>query len=143
MRGGMPTVLASLSTKGALPNGDLVLIGGTLYGTTVSGGKYGAGTVFSVPKTGGKITVLVSLNGNNGGGTEPLAGLILIGSNLYGTTIRGGANNQGTVFSVPTTGGTPTVLVSFDPMNGAHPVAGLIMSGSTLYGTTIRGGVNN
>jgi len=34
MRGGMPTVLASLSTKGALPNGDLVLIGGTLYGTT-------------------------------------------------------------------------------------------------------------
>lgn len=40
------------------------------------------------------------------------------------------------------TGGTPTVLATFNYSNGAGPYAGLTLSGSTLYGTTYDGGAN-
>ena len=44
------------------------------------------------------------------------------------------------VFSVPVSGGSPTVLASFDGSNGAGPAGGLTLSGNTLYGTTEYGG---
>ena len=63
--------------------------------------------------------------------------LTLSGNTLYGTTVeRGGINGYGTVFSVPVSGGSPTVLASFNGSNGEMPDAGLTLSGSTLYGTT-------
>ena len=65
--------------------------------------------------------MLASFNGSNGG--YPGAGLTLIGSTLYGTTAVGGANGDGTVFSVPVSGGSPTVLASFNGSNGAVPLA--------------------
>ena len=40
----------------------------------------------------------------------PDAGLTLVGSTLYGTTYSGGANGYGTVFSIATSGGSPTTL---------------------------------
>ena len=86
------------------------------------------------------LTVLASFNGNNG--ETPQAGLTLIGNNLYGTTEFGGANGDGTVFSLPVSGGSPTVLASFNGSNGANPYAGLTVSGNTLYGTTTTGGAN-
>ena len=88
------------------------------------------------------LTTLGSFNGADGG--SPTAGLTISadGSTFYGTTYSGGANGYGTVFSVPVTGGTPTVLASFNGTNGQAPEAGLILSGSTLYGTTTEGGAN-
>jgi uncharacterized repeat protein (TIGR03803 family) len=68
--------------------------------------------------------------------------LTLIGSTLYGTASGGGANDDGTVFSVPVTGGTPTVLATFNGANGEEPTGGLTLVGSTLYGTTQEGGAN-
>ena len=56
---------------------------------------------------------------------------------------KGGANGDGTVFSVPLSGGSPTVLASFNGSNGQYPLAGLTLSGNTLYGTTTAGGANN
>ena len=44
----------------------------------------------------------------------------------------------GTVFSVPVSGGSPTVLASFNGSNGNIPMGGLTLSGNTLYGTTDR-----
>ena len=38
-------------------------------------------------------------------------------------TTQGGANNEGTIFSVPVTGGTPTTLLSFSGTNGDIPKA--------------------
>ena len=74
----------------------------------------------------------------------------IAGNTLYGTTNQGGAYNEGTVFSVPVTGGTPTTLVTFNGAsginaNGQNPTAGVIVSadGSTLYGTTSAGGDYN
>ena len=51
----------------------------------------------------------------------------------------GGAyNNDGTVFSIATSGGSPTILCSFSGSNGDSPDGGLTLDGSTLYGTTCR-----
>ena len=87
------------------------------------------------------LTTLSSFDGTNGAG--PGSGLILSGSTIYGTAWSGGANNDGTVFSMPVGGGAPTTLFSFDGTHGDGPSGGLILSGSTLYGTTFDGGANN
>jgi uncharacterized repeat protein (TIGR03803 family) len=63
--------------------------------------------------------------------------------NFYGTTTEGGANNDGTVFKITSTG-TLTTLHSFNTTDGAAPYAGLIQaSNRTFYGTTASGGANN
>ncbi len=144
LSGGSPTVLTSFNFDNTQTgNGALTLVGNTLYGTAEQGGAYGDGVVFSVPTTGGSPTVLASFNGSNG--DAPL-GVTLIGNTLYGTTNVGGdlsLNNGygvGVVFSVPLTGGSPTVLATFNGSNGQNPNAGLTLVGNTLYGTTTGGG---
>ena len=66
--------------------------------------------------------------------------MTLSGSTLYGMAENGGANADGTIFSVPVTGGAPTILLSFNGTNGASPEGSLTLSGSTLYGMTQDGG---
>jgi uncharacterized repeat protein (TIGR03803 family) len=84
-------------------------------------------------------TILFDFDGTHG--ANPYFGsLMLSGSTLYGTTVSGGTNNSGTIFSIPVTGGTPTTLFSFENFYGAFPYSGLTLSGSTLYGTTLSGG---
>jgi uncharacterized repeat protein (TIGR03803 family) len=65
---------------------------------------------------------------------------VLSGNALYGTTINGGANGKGTVFTVNTDGTGFTVLHNFTGGDGSTPFAGLVLSGGTLYGTTFYGG---
>jgi uncharacterized repeat protein (TIGR03803 family) len=101
-----------ISTKGALTslysftggndgaNPQAVLVQGSdgdFYGTTVSGGTDGYGTVFKIGANGG-LTSLYSFTGANDGG-DPEAGLVQ-GSDgsLYGTTEYGGQGGNGTVF---------------------------------------------
>ena len=83
-------------------------------------------------------------------GAQPEAGLIADkAGNLYGTTYKGGANNDGMVFelSPPKVGATnwkETVLHSFNLDKGAGPVAGLVADGAgNLYGTTYYGGADD
>ena len=146
--GGSPTLLASFNgSNGVDPAAGLTLSGNTLYGTTESGGAHNDGAVFSVPLSGGSPTLLASFNGSNG--VDPAAGLTLSGNLLYGTTVYGGPNwsglpysGDGTVFSVPLSGGSATVLASFNGSNGANATACLTLSSNTLYGTTYGGGAN-
>jgi uncharacterized repeat protein (TIGR03803 family) len=144
LSGGTPTVLASFNgTNGENPEAGLTLVGSTLYGTAGYGGTSGDGEVFSVPLSGGTPTVLTSFDagiGVGGNGGYPRDGLTLIGSTLYGTTYYGGSNGLGEVFSVPLSGGQPTVLASFSSTNGEYPRAGLTLAGSTLYGVATSGG---
>jgi len=81
-------------------------------------------------------------------GATPL-GTLLQGSdgNFYGTTIGGGAHQEGTVFKM-TPSGTLTSLYSFcsqgdtNCTDGAQPYAGLVQgSDGNFYGTTAAGGV--
>ena len=66
--------------------------------------------------------------------------MTLCGSTLYGETESGGASGDGTIFSIPVTGGTPATLFSFDGADGAIPTGFLTFSGPTLYGMTLGGG---
>src|SRR5258708_2009203 len=79
------------------------------------------------------ITTLARLRGTNG--AQPKEGVIDVGGTLYGTTMDGGANGLGTVFSIPASGGSITTLAAFDGSHGASPTAGLIAVGNVLYGT--------
>ena len=141
--GGTPTLLASFNgSNGWAPSAGLTLAGSALYGTTEWGGANGDGVVFSVPITGGTPTVLASLDSGETYATCGASGLTLAGNALYGTTKYGGADRNGAVFSVPITGGTPTILASCSTPNDELPCAGVILSGNALYGTTAVGGDN-
>ncbi len=144
----MLTTIASFnSTTGAQPYGDLTLVGSTFYGMTATNytnlaGPYGQGTVFSLPLAGGTPTTLASFNGTNGG--LPYGNLTpsADGSTLYGMATYGGPTNNGTIFSLPVTGGTPTVLTSFNNTDGGNPYGSLTLVGTNLYGMTSVGGAH-
>ena len=123
------------------PQGNLILSGTTLYGTTNADGPPGGGygSVFSLPVSGGTPMTLLNFNGANG--EYPPGYLTLVGSTLYGLTTMGGAANNGTVFSVPVSGGSASI-VSLSASNGYSPHGGLTLSGATLYGTAWGGGIN-
>jgi uncharacterized repeat protein (TIGR03803 family) len=88
-------------------------------------------------------SVLYSFKDGSGDGANPYAGLINVNGTFYGTTPAGGANGDGTVFSM-TTSGMETVLYRFKGgRDGAQPWAGLLNVNGTLYGTTAGGGANN
>jgi uncharacterized repeat protein (TIGR02543 family) len=121
---------------------------GNLYGTTSAGGTFGNGTVFELSPNGTE-TVLYNF-GNGGDGQNPQAGLVFDSSgNLYGTTVNGGANGNGTAFEVSpngTGGWTETVLYNFGngSSDGLNPYAGLVFDNSgNMYGTTANGGPNS
>ena len=61
---------------------------------------------------------------------------------MFGTTEKGGANGDGTIFSINTDGTGYQVLYSFgaSTIDGEDPTAGLTLDGSTLFGTTDEGG---
>jgi uncharacterized repeat protein (TIGR03803 family) len=86
------------------------------------------------------ITALASFNSSTG--QLAYGGVFMdANGNLYGTTSRGGASNNGTVYEVVKGSGTITTLASFGGNNGAVPYGGLISdAGGNLYGTTAGGG---
>jgi len=72
-----------------------------------------------------------------------MAGLVLSGDTLYGTTYAGGSFYSGTAFAVSTDGTVFQPVYDFDQVNGESPEGDLILSGNTLYGTTVYGGNTN
>ena len=110
------------SADGFSPYSPLVRSGKVLYGTTLSGGAYNSGAVFSLapPTSPGEHWTEKILYSFTGGldGAGPEAGLVIVGEVLYGATNRGGAANLGTAYSLtpPQSPGGPwteTVLHSF------------------------------
>ena len=110
------------NAHGAAPPGSLTLSDSTLYGMTAVGGANGEGTIFSVPAGGGTPTILFSFDNTHGEFPQGSLTVDSSGSTLYGMTAGGGANGEGTIFSMPTGGGTPTVLFSFDNTHGEFPM---------------------
>ncbi len=122
------------------PVGDLILVKGTLYGTTTNGGSSNLGTVFKVTPTGVEHVVYSFKEPPDG--STPYAGLIELNGTLYGTTQYGGAHSSGTVFKVSTSG-VEHVIYSFKGTpDGATPYARLIALSGALYGTTYAGGAS-
>jgi len=144
------TVLHSFSggaTDGSTPKSGLLKVGNLLYGTSLSGGRYGKGTVFSIATT-GAFTTLYSFKGGKGDGATPAAPLTNVRGTLYGTTADGGnvgssaCVNCGTVFSISTSG-QEKVRYFFGSKkdDGSSPSSKLVSLGGKLYGTTSSGGI--
>jgi uncharacterized repeat protein (TIGR03803 family) len=148
------TTLYSFCSLSGCPDGAEPIAGlvqaanGDLFGTTSGGSFLSYGTVFRITP-GGTLTTLYSFcsQTNCTDGANPYAGLVQAANgDLYGTTIGGGANDDGTIFKI-TPGGTLTTLYSFcsqtNCTDGAYPYAGLVQAANgDLYGTTNYGGVN-
>ena len=126
---------------------------GNGYGTTVSGGFYGYGTVFELKRQSGgnfQETVLYSFTGGFDG-KNPYGGVTFDGQgNLYGTTVAGGnggvcaGDGCGVVFELTNDAGswTPSVLYNFTGGDdGFGPGGGVVFDkAGNLYGTTPDGG---
>jgi uncharacterized repeat protein (TIGR03803 family) len=130
------------NSDGINPNGSLVLSGNTLYGSADYGGTNGEGTVFALSTNGAALiihafTVLAGSPSTNSDGASPVAGLVLSGNTLYGTTSAGGRNGAGTVFSLSF---APQLAIAPAGINVvlAWPtnVTGFDYTGFTLQSTT-------
>jgi uncharacterized repeat protein (TIGR03803 family) len=119
---------------------------GHVYGTTSEGDGFGGAVFkFAYTQSGSTLKVLHQFPYFGDDGSNPVGDLIFdADGNIYGTTHRGGLNNQGVVFKL-----TPqlkqkwgeTVLYRFTGSDGANPVGGLVFDGAdNLYGTTSTGG---
>jgi hypothetical protein len=75
----------------------------TFYGATYGGGQYEAGTIFEMvpPASPGESWTEVVLHSFTGAdGSSPNGVTVGPDGALYGTTVGGGANNEGTVFQL-------------------------------------------
>lgn len=117
---------------------------GNLYGATEGfASTFGeAGSVFRLTPA-GQYSRLYSFGATSTDGVNPYGPLIEgKDGGLYGTTIKGGANNLGAVFKL-TKSGIETILHSFGESanDGQTPFAGLLQgTDGNFYGTTSAGG---
>ena len=144
--GTLTTLFSFNFFTGAFPQGALVEgCDGNFYGTTEYGSDNESGTVFKITTNGALVSLYsfsaTDLNGNNSDGADPVAGLVQgIDGNFYGTTTKGGASGDGTVFKM-TPSGTLTTLASFNGADGIAPYSAVIQgSDGNFYGTTYVGG---
>jgi uncharacterized repeat protein (TIGR03803 family) len=140
------------NTNGTNPGAAVVLVGNSLFGTTLSGGSNGDGTAFELAnyeKLADAIeTGIIQFGGVDQfgimDGATPLSGLAgnsaVSMSGLYGTTFAGGAYGNGTVYETNGSG-DETVLYAFTGgADGGGPVGGLVRYKYDFYGTTTSGG---
>jgi len=172
---GSPETLGSFDgTNGSQPQCALVQspFDGNLYGTTLGGGEFGFGAVFSATppppsgpgvaspsRLGPGVTLVASFDSTNTG-AYPAAGLTLDNyGDLFGVTSAGGSvYNAGTFFEVLPGSTTPLLpMFAFSGTNGAAAYAPLFMSTNMtalefnfvygtnyfFYGTTAGGGTND
>ncbi|HEY2475989.1 MAG TPA: choice-of-anchor tandem repeat GloVer-containing protein [Candidatus Cybelea sp.] len=145
-------------SQGAYPQAGLAMdSSGALYGTASAGGKgkctNGCGTIFKLApsKNGYTESVLYDFGLKSTDGTLPDAALLLVGSELYGTTEYGGTgkcslfgvNGCGTVFELSTKGSGYKILYSFKggSKDGNYLQTSVVADkNGVLYGTTNNGG---
>jgi uncharacterized repeat protein (TIGR03803 family) len=137
-------------TDGGNPAALVLGASGILYGATGTGSAFGNGNVYNIDISNGAQTVLYSFDADAGDAYRPSVLIRDSSNNLYGTSVYGGAYNQGSIFelSPPTvTGGawTEAVLYSskYNSVTGANPGPSLIQDyQGSLWGTMSQGGPN-
>ena len=153
--GNVKLVHAFSGTDGANPGAPLVQgADGSLYGSTVFGGANSTGVIFKLTLSGAitnlhTFTAQDPLTHANTDGAAPDGGLLPTpdGMHFYGTTGVGGANSNGTIFEISSSG-TFTKLFDFSGDAGSVPGADSAYAlvehtNGSLYGATGGGGVND
>jgi len=126
--------LSSCADGGTPLAGLIQATDGNLYGTTSAGGANGGGTIFRIT-TAGTLTTLYSFCSQTGctDGASPYEGLLqATNGTLYGTTYNGGADNDGTIYSLSVGLGPFVQTVTTSGKVGAA----VIILGNNLTGTT-------
>lgn len=131
------------STAGKEPQGSLTLLGKTLFGMTYYGGANTDGCIFSIDTNGSGYKDIFDFGGTNG--SNPMGDLTAShsGKVLYGTTVLGGLNGDGCVFSVDTNGSNYKDVFDFNDQSypeGANPPGILTLLGNRLFGMATNGG---
>ena len=154
-RSGTYTVLYAFCSQLHCPDGDVPFgapvqgSDGDFYGMTSAGGANGQGTIFKITSAGALSTLynFCSLGGTSCTDGEEPGGGLLQGSdgNFYGVTYSGGANGEGTVFKITSTG-TFTTVYSFCNVGGSSCTdgrnpGGILFEGAdgNLYGVSSGG----
>lgn len=127
-------------SDGRYPSAGVIVVGGTVYGTTGTGGVGTlGGTAFRLATSGGDYRLLHSFGGA-GDGLSPQSMMLVRGS-FYGTTASGGARSGGTFFAIDGASGRERVLHSFGAKgDGRQPNSPIARLGNVFYGTTHYGG---
>jgi len=139
---------SSNCADGSAPNSLLMMAAdGNYYGTTTGGGANNTGAIFQFNPRTSTYQVLYSFCSQTAcaDGQSPYSGLVQDAQgNLWGTTLQGGANLEGTIYEI-TTGGVFNVVYSFCSQSGCTdgdtPFGGLTLaSDGNLYGMTFGSG---
>lgn len=130
------------STAPKIPNSPLLLSSrGTYFGSTLSGGVYSSGTLYSISKKGNLATLVHSFMGPEG--CRPSGNLVEVpDGTIYGTATGCGPSPRsgGTIFSLGLDGDVRAEY-SFIEKSGSEPTGGLILArDGSLVGTTYNGG---
>ncbi len=149
--GAGPTAGKCKIGDGAAPFGSLTYVAATglLFGTTLTTTSEGNGdgTVFQIMPDGSDYVVDHYFTGAKTDGNDPRTNaMTLVGTVLYGTTLTGGQNSNGTIFSINDdgTGYSSPPLYDFAKTAknnaGDQPTSSFVAVGSVLYGMTSEGG---
>jgi uncharacterized repeat protein (TIGR03803 family) len=124
---------------GAYPYAPLIqATDGSLYGTNYGGTISTFGRVFKLALSSSNLSVVHTFASGAADGANPTAALVQAkDGNFYGTTLFGGASNNGTAFRM-TPDGTVTLLHAFTGgTDGESPYAPVIQAADgNLYGPT-------
>ena len=119
---------------------------GALYGTTAFGGAHGDGVVFKLTPDGTSYTetILHAFGAGNDGATPGGNVIVDRRGDLFGETVVGGSDQQGTAYELrPTMSGySEKVIHTFTGgSDGGQPIGALVMDQTgNLYGVTQFGG---
>ena len=105
--------------------------------------QYGRSGSHGVGKNAQVEKVLYGFSGSPDGALPYTGRLTNVRGALYGTTLIGGANDRGAIFSISTSGAESVVYSFTGNPDGASPNGNLVSVGNTLYGTTSSGGAND
>jgi uncharacterized repeat protein (TIGR03803 family) len=146
----MRFVDAGTTNVGRTPYGDVVAgSDGSLWGTTLEGGRSSCGTIYKVNPVTGMRTTVVEFTGRTGSalGNRPLMGLVPDDlGNFWGTTQMGGINDRGTLFKINQASGAITTVQQFGQTGWTHGIyaTGLMKDAQgILWGTLSSNGTGS
>jgi len=145
----------TIPIDGGVPKGSLTYVNGLVFGRTTmtltaptpSGppsGSYGVIFHFDPTNVASSYSIDHVFADNSDDGADPRHDAMTPFKNLlYGTTLTGGANNSGIIFSIGQDGTGYQVLMSFAKCSGDESHSCFVVANDLLYGMTAHGGDND